>query len=197
MADSTLDSALFWLIDTWPGTPWQGADLPTDGFTGSSHHNVTTAVYPVGTKIQVLCTHTSYDRGLATFIYLRNSEVQHSTAPIKAKTFVVPANTTYWYDVTNSASGYAADKASSAAVGISTMDYTTGRYGWFWCGGVCPTQYVTDLDGAFVTDSTVVAGVAAIGNLGTTTTAAGGLCLVDVDGTVQALPIAVTLKSDD
>ena len=196
MADSTLDSALFWLVDNWPGTPWQGASIPTDGFTGTSHQNVTTAAYPIGTKIQVLCTHTSYDKGLATFIYLRNSEVYTTAVPIKAKHFVTPESTTNWFDVTNSATGYAADNASATAVGLSTMSSTTGRYGWFWCGGICPTQYVAALDGDFATDSAVVAGVATLSNLGTTTTTYGALGLSIGLTNANTLPVAMTLKAD-
>ncbi|KKN83502.1 hypothetical protein LCGC14_0297400, partial [marine sediment metagenome] len=150
----------------------------------------------IGTKIQVLCTHTSYDKGLATFIYLRNSEVYTTAVPIKAKHFVTPESTTNWFDVTNSATGYAADNASATAVGLSTMSSTTGRYGWFWCGGICPTQYVAALDGDFATDSAVVAGVATLSNLGTTTTTYGALGLSIGLTNANTLPVAMTLKAD-
>ena len=196
MADSTLDSALFWLVDNWPGTPWQGASIPTDGFTGTSHHNLTTAAYPVGTKIQVLCTHTSYDKGLATFIYLRNSENDSTDAPVLAKHFVTPENTTNWWDVTNKASGWPADNASAAAVAVATMSSTTGRYGWFWCGGICPTQYVAALDGNFATDNAQVAGIATLSNLGTTSTTYGALCLSVGATNANQFAVAVTLKDD-
>lgn len=195
MADSTLDSQAFYLIDRWPGTPWQGADLPTDGFTGTSHHNVTTAAYPVGTKIQVMCTHTSYELGLATLIYLRDTEIVSTDCPVAVKHFVTPNDTSNWYAVTNSASALA-DLGSPAAVGLSTMSTTTGAYGWFWCGGVCPTQYVTALDGAFATDSTVAAGLAVLSDLAATTTTYGELGLQVLATDVAGLPVAFCLKAD-
>lgn len=196
MADGTIDSELFYLLDQWPGVPWQGGDLPTGGFTGSSHHNVTTAAYPLGMKIQVLNTSTTGADGLSTFIYLRNTEIQATTAPVRARTWVSCDTTSNWYDVTNKKTGELADLGQPAAVGLSTMSTTTGAYGWFWCGGVCPEAQVTDLGGNYVTDSTVAAGPNVLSQLGTTTTQSGGLCLQVLATNVAGLPVAFSLAAD-
>jgi hypothetical protein len=42
---------------------------------------------------------------------------------------------------------------------------TTGRYGWFWVGGVCPEEFVTDLGGNYYTDATVAIGDMTLANL--------------------------------
>ena len=196
MADSTIDHNLFYLLDQWPGNPWQVGDVPTGGFTGTSHHNVTTAAYPVGTKMHVMCTHTSYTLGGATFIYLRNIAIESTSFPVQAKHFVANVDTNQWYNVSNDHDNFVVDMSCPAAVGLSTMSTTTGAYGWFWCGGVAPIQYVAALDGVFATDSSVTAGPAIITDLVSTTTTYGTIGLGLRVITTGMLPVAMCLKTD-
>ncbi|HUS44658.1 MAG TPA: hypothetical protein VM219_01280, partial [Phycisphaerae bacterium] len=53
MANFTIDSEGFYLVDQFPGVPDVRLSVPKDGFTGADHHNVSAAAYPIGTKIQV------------------------------------------------------------------------------------------------------------------------------------------------
>ena len=201
MADKTIDSERFYLYDRWPGVPFSGADLPTDGFTGTSHNNVTTAAYPVGTKIAVFNTSTTGVSGGSTLIYLQCQEIQ-ATCPFRAKTWVTPNVIDKYYQVTNSATSLCDTGAPAAACvgtnGVATAAWstTTGRFGWFWCGGVAPEAFVTNMGGNYVTDSTVVAGPACLSNLGTTTTTSGGLALQARVSTASCMAVAVCSTAD-
>ena len=196
MADSTIDSEKFYLFDRWPGSPLTSAATPTGGFTGASHHNVTSPAYPVGTKIAVMNTHTSYQIGGSVMIYLRNIENVSTDYPVEAKHFVVPQNTSNWYEVTNKQGSILADGGTPGAVGLSTMSTTTGYYGWFWCGGVCPEQYVTDLGGNFATATGAIAGVDVLSALESTSTTYGSIGMTIADSTTLNIPVAFLLEND-
>jgi hypothetical protein len=58
------------------------------------------------------------------------------------------------------------------AVALSAM--TTGYYGWFWCGGVCPVDSVSGLGGSYVTDGTVAAGSGFCGVANASATSSNG-----------------------
>lgn len=196
MTDGAIDSEEFYLFDNWPGTPLQSAAVPTGGFTGSAHHNVSSPAYPVGTKIAVMNTHASYQIGGSVFIYLRNIEIVSTSVPVAVKHWVIPKNTSNWYEVTNENNSILADAGTPGAIGLSTMSTTTGYYGWFWCGGVCPTQYVTDLDGDFVTDSTVVAGPNVLSNLLASGATYGTIGPAVATSTTLNLPAIFSLAAD-
>jgi hypothetical protein len=157
MANSTIDDAKIVLLDRWPGVPVHQAAEPPDGFTGSGHHNVAAAIYPVGTKIQV---YDETNKGYATFIYLQF--VKGTAAALAAKDPVAmdtseqatAATTTTYYKVGQDGGEVLLD--GPIAVALSTL--TTAYYGWFWCGGVCPVSFVSDLGGNYVTDGTLTAG---------------------------------------
>ena len=149
---STIDDTEFQLIDLWPGYPDPRLGTPKDGFTGSDHHDVTAAAYPVGTKIQVYDTSNS---GYATFIYLQLVD-EDGTNVLLAKNIVAWDASALSYGVTNEAAGDLLADMGPAAISIS--DVTKARYGWFWCGGVCPVTFVSDLDGDYATDGDVTAG---------------------------------------
>jgi hypothetical protein len=157
MADSTIAYTKFILVDNWPGVPVTIADVPKDGFTGSEHHAATTEVFPLGTKMQVYCDGSVNTQGFSTFIYLKvGVQETVSTDVLAPKSVVVQDSATNWYEVTNDASSCIALPTGLAAVALSAMD--DGDYGWFWCGGVCPKQYVSDLTGNFDTDGELLAG---------------------------------------
>lgn len=160
MADSTLDSELFVLEDHWPGhAPNEYGPIPEGGFLGKTHHDVATPQYRVGEKIKVR-NHASGagsagDNGDSVLIYLLYEGTGAPTAA--AKQIVVPDSATLWYQVTNDPdSCLVATGSLLAAVCISTM--TDACWGWFWCGGVCPEEYIPALAGNFATDDNVAAG---------------------------------------
>ena len=158
MADKTLNSDYLVLSDTWPGSPAPNLAVPSDGFTGTSHHNVTTAAYKLGTKIQVYNEGTAGIPGFATFIYLQ-FETNTEPGPTPAATQVCTAGTNAsLFVVTNDPDQCLSIAALPSAVMLSVM--TTAKFGWFWCGGVCPVDFVSDLDGAmaFATNSSVALG---------------------------------------
>jgi len=154
MADSTIDSELFHLIDNWPGAPIPFGSIPPGGFTGSSHHNVATAAFPVGTKWQVY-NKSAGKPGLSIFIYLQVG-TQNAASAIAAKSVVVPDSATHWYKVTNDPDDCIKLPTAVAAIALSAM--TDAYFGWFWCGGVCPEEFVSALGGNYATDGNVAAG---------------------------------------
>ena len=158
MADGVLDSLLFYLLDGWPGVVDPNMGMPIDGFTGALHHNVVAAQYPVGTKIAVYNTGTkpgiTSEPGWATFIYLKVG-TQDTTA-IAAKTIVVQDSATNWYEVTNDPDDCVNVETGAAAIALSAI--TDAYYGWFWCAGVCPEEFVSDLGGTYLTVDGCAAG---------------------------------------
>ena len=156
MADKTIDAAKIILIDRWPGTAAPAIKIPEDGFLGTSHHNVTVAAYPLGTKLQVYCpgvaqhtgtTTTITDApGFATFIYMKQT-AQDASNTLAVKHIVALDNNAVPYEVTNEAATDIGAGFGPIAVALSAM--TTASYGWYWCGGVCPVDYVEGLDGTY------------------------------------------------
>jgi len=156
MADSTIDSELFWLHDNWPGVPLEQLSAPTDGFTGSTHHNVAAAAYRIGDKIQVYQDGVSAgEPGYSTFIYLQVG-TQNADSVIAVKTLCVPDSATNWYKVTNDPDSCIDIPGGAAAIALSAI--TDAYYGWFWCGGVCPEEAVSGLGGNYATTNAVAAG---------------------------------------
>ena len=156
MADETFDSEAIVLYDLWPASHVLYNHVPQDGFTGALHHNVATAVYPVGTKA-IVRNHsaTAGIDGFSTFIYLK-LEMQDATNVLGPRQIVACHSDAVLYDVTNdSATDLGAGKGP-IAIGLSAM--TVDYYGWFWCGGVCPEEYVSALGGSYATDGTVEIG---------------------------------------
>ena len=181
MADSTIDSELFTLDDRWPGDadPGLAQDPPRDGFDGTDHHNVAAAAYQVGQKIQVYNDGTTGKAGWSTFIYLQVG-TQDVTTVIAAKSLVVPDSNTTYYQVTNDPARAVCLPCGMAAYAIGAV--TNAYYAWFWCGGVCPETFDSDLAGTYATDGNVVAGdltahVLAAGVIGLGPRAAGEGCI--------------------
>lgn len=152
MADGTLDVDYLVLIDNWPGSPSPNLSVPSDGFTGSSHHNVATAIYKLGTKIQVYNTGVTAGRaGFSTFIYLQFVLGQtHAALQV-----VTPDTNAALYVVTNDPDSCLSIAALPSAISLSAM--TTAYHGWFWCGGVCPEEFVAALTGNVLTAGSAVA----------------------------------------
>jgi len=175
MADGTLDSAYLVLKDNWPGAPAHNLSTPTDGFTGATHHNVATAAYTLGTKIQVYNTGTTGPEGFATFIYLQivgTVAAAREVCALDVKTSMTI--------VTNVKAGDLIGTGLPTCVSISAM--TTAYYGWFWCGGVAAEEFVADLDGDIATDSGVALG--------------SGVVAADLTGTGIGYSIAIGDATD-
>ena len=156
--DSTIDSEKFYLLDKWPGTP---RDIPPfDNFTSTSAgHNSETPKYALGTKVRVQCNGSTGGPGESTFIYLK-LEAQSSHALAKRHIVVQHSEAgnggDEFFDVTNDTDHDITAQKGPIAVALSAM--TTDYYGWFWCGGVCPEQYVSDLGGNYITTGAVALG---------------------------------------
>lgn len=154
MADSTIDSEYIQLFDLWPGVP-EGRVPPYDDFVSTAAgHNCASEVYPKGTKVQVWCDGSVGRQGWATFIYLKF--VANAGVALAAKQVVVPDAATDLYTVTNDPDDCLINTGGIGAVAISTL--TTLYYGWFWCAGVCPEQYVSALGGNYATNAGVAVG---------------------------------------
>ena len=184
MADSTLDSQLFTLIDRWPGV---AVDPPVNPFDMTSAtvvgHNVVTAVWDVGTKWKVRNIVDGQGHGQAgwsTFVYL-SVGTQNTAAgyTIAAKMPCFPDSATIWHLVTNDPDSCIAITGGLVAYAISAM--TDAYFGWFWCGGVCPEYYVPNnaMGGNYVTDGDVAIGPISLADCGTADQ--GGLSVVGAD----------------
>lgn len=153
MADEAIDSENFVLFDTTPGVPVLVNEVPEDGFTGEAHHNVTTEVYPLGTKIQVY-NKTAGLKGWSTFCY-GNLEAQDATNVLAVQHLCgLFATTPKAFYYSNEVATIVSESGGPCVVGLSAM--TTANYGWFWCGGVVPEDYVPALGGDWSTDGTLV-----------------------------------------
>jgi len=198
MADATLDSTGFLLIDNWPkvgNSDWAGPpgidDLPSQG-----HHNSATETYRLGTKFRVYQGGgTGVNSGWSTFIYLKMGTADTAVA-LAAKYSVCgeapPTSTgarTLLYTVTN-------DKDSGDmtaglhAIAISAM--TNSYYGWFWCGGVCPESTIAAMAGTYATDGTAVIGGMVCGAL---TAAVVGFTTDPANSAIQR--VAICLAATD
>lgn len=153
--DGTLDSNFVVLIDNWPGSPSHNLSLPEDGFTGASHHNVVAASkYKVGTKIQVY-NETLGIPGFSTLIYLQFE----GTATAAKEGCALDVNTSMTL-VTNIRTGDLVGTGLPTCFTISAM--TDAYFGWFYCGGVVPEDFVAALGGNFATAGSVAVGSAMI-----------------------------------
>jgi hypothetical protein len=143
-----IDDGKFYLIDKFPGVPTNGPN-PASWTTYSA-----TEDFPVGTKRMI---YDDTNNGWATLIYLRFQKGSAAVATVKSIcglyiTDVATAGA--WYNVTNTA-----DSTTSligpicVALGTTTDAY----YGWFWCGGVCPVDTISGLNGIYPSSGTVAA----------------------------------------
>ena len=161
MADSTLDSELFVLIDNWPGVARRvhPDHLPNDDIISALHHNVTSPVFDLGEKIVVRNRSAiAGDDGDSTFIYLKFLAVTAANPTPAVKQLVVPVAAAEPFRVTNDPDQcLMATGCPLAAVLLSAMsfDQTTAYYGFAWCGGVCPEAMVAALGGNYLTDDAV------------------------------------------
>lgn len=186
MADKTTTVQNIILQDNWPGTPIDPPVDYTEMTSAAVGHNVATNMWPLGTKWEVYCSGdptslgVGYHVGWARFIYLKAAD-DIETAVLGAVTVLaVPDGTLAagmahdrLYTVVCDSAETTHETMGLVAMCISTL--TNSYYGWYWCGGVCPIEYISGMTKAstIATDSTVAASC----QLSTVATAATGIGL--------------------
>jgi len=196
MANFTIDSEGFYLVDQFPGVPDVRLSVPKDGFTGADHHNVSAAAYPIGTKIQVYNKLTAAGAGVLGYSVMLYAklEMQDATNVLAARHFVTQHSDAVPYDLTNDAATDIGTGCGAAAVGLGPM--TVDYYGWFWCGGVCPESFVSDLGGSYYARETgAVIGTAMLSDLATPGTTAGELGLATAAGDAMVVIAVINVNA--
>ncbi len=190
MADSTLDSLNFELIDTFPDGPEGLMETPTrdpDGniLTNGTFHNVAAPVYRVGQKVRI----TDPTTGLpAVFVYgqmgaaggtiaagtLLGEEITHADGVTNGKLT----------DLINATKGCIILGKAAMALSAMTDDY----FGWFQVGGKPAYGLVAALSSTTLlkTDGTVAAGPFGLG----ADTAGTGTAALVLAATAIAIGIA-------
>lgn len=196
---AAIDLSSLILIDNWPGVPNNNVPIPS-GYDLTLFSD--TEDWPVGTKIQL---YDSTNKGWSTFIYLKYMKGADHDIDLAAGNIVYQWDTTpLYYEVLND--GGEGLLFGPLAVALGAIDYgvsftaagKTYKYGWFWCGGVCPEGIVKTAAGAAVlTGNTPTSVCAAAGNRlfgADNAGAAGGLTDI-LETTVQALGSAYSLAA--
>ena len=156
MADKSIVVQGIVLSDNWPGRavapPFDVADM-TSTLVG---HNQAVAKYPVGTKWQLYCKGdavsigVSHWLGWSSFVYLKCADDIETAIASAVTVLAVPDGTMAanmgserLYTVTTDSDSTTHDNMGLVAVCLSAT--TNSYYGWFWCGGVAPIEYVPGL----------------------------------------------------
>jgi hypothetical protein len=198
----TIDTTFVRLIDQWPA----GANIPapqraTGGTLGAAAgHNTSTAKYPLGTKFRVSADPLS--AGLSTFVYLKMGTQAGAVALVAGSVVGLAAasdNATLSHFVVNGdpelqqITATTSHSGIGAAIAISAM--TDLYYGWFWCGGPSPENFITALATTIATYTTAsdgadaatitIPGILAVGDHVT----ADKMALVDMIGELANLTL--------
>jgi len=164
MADSSLSVYKAFLYDKWPGDADPRFGVPPDLFIGASHHNVVAAKYPIGTKVQVYHPGATAGSlaGYSTLIYLK-LEMQDATNLLAAAQMVALHSDAVPYDATNEVATLLGTTMGPAAIALSVM--TVDYYGWFWCGGVVPVDFLEATNVLITTHLLYTVNTVAIGDM--------------------------------
>lgn len=199
MADSSVASKQITLIDNWP-TQFVLSALPDANIVSTNIHNTSAQIWPLGSKIMLyndpaqFGTVTSSLAGFSTFIYLKGHAITETPPAQAPRQFVVQAIESEPFRVTNDPeNALIVDGTPLTAVLLTVMTFThtTAKYGWFWCGGVCPISLAPLLTG---TIGTAVADVV-IGNLAVNDLAADSIGVGVVGADTEAI-VGFTDKDD-
>jgi hypothetical protein len=190
MADASIIVQGIVLYDNWPGraqAPPKGLGNIEDMTCAAVGHNQATAMWPLGTKWQLYCkgdavsVGVSFWLGWSSFVYLKCAD-DIETAVLGAVTVLaVPDGTLAagmahdrLYTVTTDSDSTTHETMGLVAMCLGTM--TNSYYGWFWCGGVAPIEYVPGLLAAstVVTDDSLYS-AATVTEIGTVASAATGI----------------------
>lgn len=174
---------------------------PYGGILGTTHHNTATAIYPIGTVIELWTSSTgvpgsagttNLPEGWSEFVYGTLDFVTGDSDPTPAARQVcVPVGLTQLFDFTN-------DQASEVAqnygvISISAM--TNNYYGWFWSGGVCPCDLVATDFAVSSAIACVSAAIAAGSAVQVNDLSADALGLGICDGTQEPLGTLMVLPT--
>lgn len=155
MADQVNTVEAIILNDNWPGVAVPPPFPVTSMTSAGVGHNAVHPRWDVGTKWELYCygdqvsVGVSYRQGFSTLIYLRGShDIAAAIAAVRT-VGVVPDNTIVaatctnmqLYTVTSDTDQTTHENGGLFAVAISTT--TNDYYGWYWCGGVYPLEYIT------------------------------------------------------
>lgn len=172
--------------------------LPYEGITGSNHHNTLTPIYPLGTVLQLWNSDTGYQDGTTSdgaanwceFVYGRFDE----GPTLVARHVLIPKVVNELFDFTNDKADMGSEVAQHyAVVAISTM--TDDYYGWFWSGGVCPSDLVGDAFSATATVEVVSAGAAAGSSLQAAALSVDAIGFAITDGTQEDIALTMLVAS--
>ena len=206
MADATITVQGVILKDNWPGaTPIRPPVDYSDMTAASVGHNLVAPLWDLGTKWEVYCKGDStyggvgYNLGWSRFIYLKAAADMATAVAGAVSVLVVPDGTLAagmagdgFYTVVGSSARTTHEEMSVVAMCISTP--TNSYYGWYWCGGVCPVEYVPGLTTAstLVTDDSLVASC----ELSTVASTATGIALRAQPADAQAAGCGFALYAD-
>ena len=154
MTDSTIDGKYLCWIDRWPeGNTIHS--IPQDGFRGTTHYNVETAAYPLGTKCRVYHDNalSKGQPGWSTFIYLQAATANATTA-VATRSIVTPGHDDNVYKVTNNSTSTGLKATGNVLTALALGPITNNYHGFYFCGGVLPADMVTS-GTTYVLDSTV------------------------------------------
>ena len=205
MADKTITVQGVILRDNWPGTPITPPVDYSDMTAASVGHNLVAPMWPIGTKWEVYCKGdptyggVGYNVGWSTFIYLKGADNIATAVAGAVTVLVVPDETIaagdggeILYTVVGDSAETTHETMGLVAMCISTP--TNSYYGWYWCGGVCPIEYVPGLttSSTLVTDDSVVASC----ELGTKASTATGIALYAQAAAAQTPACGFALYAD-
>lgn len=142
-----IDDGKFYLIDNFPGVPVWGEN-PDDWTEYTEAKNFT-----LGDKRLI---YDDTNNGWATLIYLRFQKGTAAVAAVKSLCGFFTADVASagaWANVSNTTD----ESMSAGPIAIALGTTVDAYYGWFWCGGVCPVDLVSGLDGIYPSDGSVVA----------------------------------------
>jgi hypothetical protein len=151
MAESTLNPNALFLYDLFPGPityTLPPADETGDVFGNTSHCNVASPAFKLGTKVAVYespTDGTTVWSGWSIMTYLRFQDGGDTTPAIGDMCCCIKSATSPLTDVSQDGDSAAACYGPYAAVAVLAM--TDAYYGWFWTGGVCPYLSAPDLSG--------------------------------------------------
>ena len=196
MVDKTISSDEIILVDNWPGIARDCYSLPTTFLADAEYYqNSATEAFPLGTKIQGYNAGTAGLQGYFTLIYLKLKEPGQTLAAkhICLVHLDALADGTI-YEVTNDTTS---DLTTNQPCAIALSAMTTLYYGWFWCGGVCPEDYVSGLGGSYCTLSDIAAGSNFVITNAAATTASFGDFGFDLQDGAAELVAGYALAADD
>ena len=149
-----LSHAQLFLIDRWPGIVTNGPN-PSSWTTYSA-----TEDFPLGTKRAI---YDDTHNGFATLMYLKYVKGTAAYATVRQLCGIVTSTMATVGDVMFvSNDGGECQLLGPIAVCLGTTS-ATALYGWFWVGGVCPSDTIATLDDAlYGTDGSITAGTSMV-----------------------------------